>query len=136
MKKLLFKYAYLMSLILLIPSAASAETVLYCKDELATGINKNNNNYESGRFALNRYTIKFNSNFTSVSGLPGGNMGCHKAYFSENIDPSVVCTVKSGYTFIFNPQTNRFHFSQVSSSGFIDYGDYTSHISVGSCEKF
>ena len=44
MKNLLIKYTYLMSLILLIPSAASAETVLYCKDEIATGINKNNNN--------------------------------------------------------------------------------------------
>ena len=135
MKNLLIKYTYLMSLILLIPSAATAETVLYCKDEIATGINKNNNNYESVRFALNRYTIKFNSNFTSVSGLKRGNMKCHKPYPAD-IDPSVVCRMNPGYTFIFNPQTNRFHFSHVSSSGFIDYSDDTSHISVGSCEKF
>ena len=135
MKKLLFKHAYLMSLILLIPSAASAETVLYCKEEISTGIVKKNDIYQAGRFVLQRYTIKFNNNFTSVAGLPGRKMKCHKPY-SENIDPSFVCRNLEGYTFIFNPQTNRFHYSQVSSSGFIDYGNDTSLISVGSCEKF
>jgi hypothetical protein len=134
MKKILIKYTYLMSLILLTPSVAYAETILYCQDEIATGIMKQNNTFVQGRFNLQRYTIKFNSNFTEVSGL-GKTFLCSQPY-STDINPSVVCKASTGNTFIFNPQTNRYHYSHVWMNGFIDYSVDSSHISVGSCEKF
>ena len=134
MKNLLIKYTYLMLLILLIPSAAYAETVLYCQDEIATGIMKQNNTFVQVRFKLRRHTIKFNSDFTEVSGL-GDTFLCSQPY-PDGINPGVVCNEKVGSTFMFNPQTNRYHYSQVWINGFIDYGNDSSHISVGSCEKF
>ena len=44
---------------LLFVTPAWAETVLYCQEELATGVIKKNGRWQTGDFELKRHTVRF-----------------------------------------------------------------------------
>ena len=134
MKKLLL-------LILLIPNLVMAENVIYCADELATGILKD---YEKGRevwktsdFKLERHTINFNDNYTSLEGVSAHPMSCSKPY--NHIPDYIACVHSMGSheTFSYNKLTKRFLYSNISSGGYVKKGGPdTESLSAGSCEAF
>ena len=127
-------------LILLIPNLVMAENVIYCADELATGILKG---YEKGRevwktrdFKLNRHTIKFNDDYTKLGGMSFHPMSCSKPY---SIDPDYIACVHSmgsHETFTYNKLTKRFMYSHTKVDGYVDNGYDTNSLRAGTCEAF
>ena len=115
-----------------------AETVLYCKEELSTGFIKENGVWVERRFKNNRYTLKFNEQFSKLLGLSETPLECVWAYDTKNYD-SLVCKSKfaDGNFFNYNTKTKKFIYSQSTIWGYIsDQFDDTNTISVGSCQNF
>ena len=54
---------------LLFARPAWAETVLYCQEELATGILKKNGRWQEANFKLRRHTVKFDEKNMTLGGL-------------------------------------------------------------------
>ena len=61
---------------------ANAEQVYYCTTELNTGIikDKKTGKWRKGNFGQERYTIKFNDDYTKLDGVENGTMKCHTPY--------------------------------------------------------
>lgn len=135
MKKLLI---LLFLLSLLFATSIKAEIVLYCKSDLIVGIIKDNESWRKGNFGLNRHTIKFSNNYDSLTGLSYNDMVCSYPY---SLEPQmVVCVHSAGSheTFIFNKNSKRYTFSNVSVMGYsMNREDPdTEVLEVGTCEKF
>ena len=79
-------------LIGLLGSTAKAEIVLYCQSELAAGFIKKNGRWQEGNFNLERFTIKFNDNFSRVEGLTSEPMECSVSF---NHKPNLIFCVHS-----------------------------------------
>ena len=129
MKKLLL-------LLLLIPNLVMAEIVMYCQDELVTGISKDHGVWKTIDLELARHTIKFNDDYTKLGGMSFHPMSCSKPY---SIDLDYIACVHSmgGHeTFTYNKRTKRFLYSNISSGGYVNSGPDTESLSTGSCEKF
>ena len=76
MKKLL-----LLLFLMLVSLGSYGEKVLYCSDNLATGFFKENGHWSSGNFTLKKWTIKFNQDYSLLSGLKGGrDWNCFNSY--------------------------------------------------------
>ena len=130
MKKLLL-------LILLIPNLVMAEKVLYCQEELNTGLIKKKGVWKTGNFKRERYTIKFNDYYTILDGISLTPMSCSKPY--KHADPEYIACVHSKgshETFAYNKLTKRFIFSKTSAGGYVANEQDTENLSVGTCEAF
>ena len=116
---------------------AHAETVLYCKGELATGFTKKNGAYIDGKFELKRFTLKFNKDFSSLEGLSFMPMECSVQYPSQK--PNLVFCIHSFgsfETFQYSKISKRFLFNRPSSAGYAqDEGD-TDNMYAGTCANF
>jgi len=130
----------LLLLLLLIPNLVMADKVLYCQDELATGIIKRNGVWETSRFQLERYTIKFNDDYTELDGFdnvtaPNETFNCNTPYLKKNM---IKCTSSSfqDVTFIFDKITKRYTFSFITPFSYIENGSDTSSLSAGTCKAF
>ena len=131
MKKLLL-------LLLLTPNLLMAENVIYCQDELATGISKDHHGVmKTIDLELKRYAIKFNDDYTKLDGLPAFYpMPCSKPY---TIDPDYIACVHSRgshETFTYNKLTKRFLYSNTKVDGYVDNGYDTNFLRAGTCETF
>ncbi len=111
-----------------------AENVLYCKSELATGFYKENNTWKEGSFKRERFTIKFNEDYTKLEGASYKPFYCSLPL--KFTKPENVYCVESGEVFIYNRTTTRFLYSSLSSGGFIDNSTDTENLYAGSCQKF
>ena len=114
-----------------------AEKVLYCQAELSTGIVKNNGVWETSRFKLQRYTIKFNDDYTRLEGVSFKPMTCSKPYDYKS--PEHIACVHlwgSHETFTYNTITKRYLLSNMSSGGYVNNGPDTESLSAGTCESF
>ena len=125
---------------LLFSTPAWAETVLYCQSELATGLIKENGRWQTRNFFLERFTVKFNDDYSVVSGLKRVGMRCHKPL---NSFPHIVCDDRTsgpdvGETFNYNPTNKRFLYTQVSTAGYIHNlkKNDTDVIYAGTCQQF
>ena len=68
-------------LLLLLPNLVMAENVIYCEDELATGISKDHRVWKTIELELERHTIKFNDDYTKLEGLSAFYpMSCSNPY--------------------------------------------------------
>ena len=128
----------ILAIALLFSTPAWAEEVLYCQSELATGLYKENGRWQTANFTLECYTVKFNDDYSVMSGLTMGGVRCHKPYSTF---PEIVCndTIKKrdvGRTFNYNPKTNRFIYTIVGTSGYIMNTSDTDVIYAGTCQKF
>ena len=133
MKKLLI---LLLSFGFLISTSVKAEMVLYCQSELAAGFIKKNGRWQEGNFNLDRFTIKFNNNFSNLEGLTSEPMECSVSF---NHKPNLIFCVHSWgshETLIYEKKKRRFTYSSISSGGYaFDQGD-TEVLFAGTCTKF
>ena len=67
--------------------------VLYCESKLASGIEYKDGRYREISFELERFTVKFNSDFSRLSGLERGDRACSKPYVDF---PEIVCNMNVG----------------------------------------
>ena len=120
MKKLLL---FLFTFGLLISTSVTAEIVLYCNGEMATGFIKKNGVWRTTNFELKRYTIKFSDDYSEVKGLLKGiAFQCKNAYKSEASN-TVLCRnniLGNGDSFTYNINTKRFIYFEDAVSGFIN----------------
>jgi len=122
---------------------ANAEQVYYCTSELATGImkDKKTGEWESKRFELERYTIKFNYDFTKLDGIGNLPFGCLRSYpgIPEAIN-FITCYSKldTGDIFLFDKQTHRFFYVYGNVAGYLrnKKNSDTNTIYAGTCQKF
>mgnify|MGYP006120132811 CR=1 FL=1 len=128
MKKLLL-------LLLLIPNLVMAENVMYCQDELATGIVKKNGVWKSGNFILERHTIKFNDDYTKSDGF-NKTMNCNTPYGLIDKDLIFCISEFQNTTFVYNKITMRYTYSIISQFSYIKNAKDTSSLGAGSCEAF
>lgn len=137
MKKLLL-------LILLIPNLVMAENVIYCQDELATGISKDHGVWKTIELELERHTIKFNDDYTKLEGLSAFHpMSCsnpYKALEEMNLSDfdyiACVHSMGSHETFTYDKRAKRFLYSNTKVDGYVDNGYYTNFLRAGTCEAF
>jgi hypothetical protein len=137
MKKLLL---FLFTFGLLISTSSTAEIVLYCNDEMATGFTKENGNgiWRKGNFTLDRYTIRFSDDYSEVKGLDSSRVWQCKDSFQTKKYNTVICSSNfdAGEMFTYNKNTQRFVFVKGTAFGFVANGVDTDIISGGTCQKF
>ncbi len=133
LKKSIFLYVLLSVLVL--PMASKAEGILYCSSELAPGIIKGDNGlWREGSFMQKRFTVKFNDDFTELSGVRYDSMTCNQSSSSR---PNLVfCTTHDADAFIYDKNTRRFIYSDISAFGYPTNQTDTSQIYAGTCENF
>ena len=124
---------------LLLSVYVQAEVVLYCQTELATGISKDKQTgrWKTGSFILERHTIKFDDDYTSVTGLwLNQPFRCAPGY--STYPHQIVCLSKNGLTFIYDKSTRRFLYSRVSTSSYTENEPNadTAGLEAGTCQKF
>ena len=132
LKLLLFLFTFGIS------TSVSAEIVLYCNSELATGFFKENGIYRTGNFKLERYTVKFSDDYSEVKGLDAHLIWECKIPFNNKKYNTVICMSKwnIGETFIYNKKTKRFMNYSAATFGFLNNGNDTNTMHAGTCEKF
>jgi hypothetical protein len=123
---------------------ANAEQVYYCTSELATGIikDKKTGKWKKGNFKEQRYTIKFNDDYTKLDGLDKNTWYCLKPYdwnFPE-IKNMIVCyhQFNGGSVFSFDFKTLRFLSSAAHLMGYVENtkDPDTNIMNAGTCQKF
>ena len=122
---------------------ANAEQVYYCASEISTGIDKDEKTgmWEQYKFQSKRYTIKFSSDFSKLSGVDpmGGFMLCKTPHNNlKKYNHLVVCynTDNVGFVFMFDKKTNRFINSTAGILGYLSEGTATDVLYAGTCKKF
>ena len=119
--------------------SANAENVFYCHSELATGFLKENNSWKSSNFEKNRFSIKFNDEYSTLSGLEVLPFECLWSYGERSRHNTAVCTsvFKNGLIFIYNIKTKKFLYSTSSVFGYTSSNlSDTSEMYAGSCTDF
>jgi hypothetical protein len=134
MKKLLI---LLFSFGLLMSTSVSAEIVLYCQSELTAGLIKENGTWKTSKFNNDRYTIKFNDNYSILMGINVQNWTCQDSYSTSEYN-TIMCysPYQNGGSFSYHKKTNRFMKVDNTTFGYISKGEDTSTISAGTCQKF
>lgn len=126
-------------LAVLLGAPAQAETVLYCQSELETGFIKKNGAWITTKFKTYRWTVKFNNDFSQLSGLDEGRPYlCDWAYGRKSLG-TVVClsSYENGENFIYNVNKKRFLHSRPSAAtGYDADGKDTDSFFAGTCKKF
>ena len=112
-----------------------AETVMYCSTELATGFIKDNGSWRTTSFKKKRYTIKFNRDFTKLSGLlESGTFDCKENSLSPNV---IVCSsFLDGSTFMLDRITERFTYFSAGLFAYVQDQPDTDNLNAGTCTKF
>ena len=129
------KYLMICAMVICFPVVSQAEMILYCQSELATGFIKEENSWREGSFKLQRWTVKFNGNFTKVEGFREP-MKCSVVYS----DPKEVISCEGDFNSLtFHKESLRFvyftgSFSYVENKP--DSGTDTESIYAGTCQKF
>ena len=135
-QKLLFVF---ITIGLLVSNNVKADTVLYCQSDLATGFIKENGSWRDANFQQQRYTIKFNKDYSRLEVLSSQfPMECSVRYRSK---PNLVfCAglIGSHRSFMYSKITKRFVFSYISSVGYVDNPNNsgTENMYAGTCQTF
>jgi len=141
MKKLL-----LLLFSIFISLSSYADTVLYCQDKLATGIAKNDNGiWKTEGFVNNRYTIKFNDDYSSLIVIDK-----YQEILEENNaiphilscvnfwgNDGVICNNNdTGFSFRYLKSKKRYVYISSGPAGYLINNIGTDSISAGTCAKF
>ena len=131
MKKLL-----LLLFSLMLSFNSFSEEVFYCTTELSTGFIKKNGVWKTSKFKPDRYTIKFNDDYSKLSGLQTFYHFCQQSRTWDESSP-IVCSPSGGMeTFIFKKDLKRFIYMSSTYQGYIDDTNFTNHMEAGTCESF
>ena len=129
----------LLTIILLLFSSVSyAEIILYCTEDVSAGVVKENGNWTRGNFRLDRYTFKFNDDYTTLeAGITGKSVifDCKPLYGVSN-NRSCIDSRNHSELLIFIKNEKRFILASLSPFTGSDTSSDTSVISIGSCESF
>ena len=130
----------LLSFGILIAPSVKAEKVLYCQSELVTGFIKENGSWSTSNFKPQRFTIKFNDDYSELSGLDSDRPYlCDQAYSFAPNALACISGYNNGTSFLFNKAKKRFVWSRITL-----YGGYdrnlpnadTDALIAGTCETF
>ena len=124
---------------ILITSTVYADTVFYCQSELATGFIKKNGVWKTTNFNLTRYTIKFNDDYSVLTGLDEGlPFICRPPYGSVPNMLACLSSYGNAQSFLFDKQTNRFVLSFAKVSGYLtnESDSDTENLYAGICQTF
>lgn len=127
-------------------SFANEENVYYCSSEIASGIylDQKTGKWLGSGFAPERYTVKFNSNYTKVKGILNDkeNWDCWIPFlgFAYKYKDMRVCIDSNyqGVLFTFDIKTLRFLFAYAGISGYLANQNEpdSNMIYAGKCQKF
>ena len=119
-------------------SFANAEQVYYCASELNAGIIKDQKTgkWRKGNFEDERYTLKFNDDYTKLDGLSAVHFNCFIPFGSMNTMRVCYGNFNGGELFQFDKNTLRFFMLHGSIYGYLDNGVDDNWITGGTCEKF
>ncbi len=143
---------FILAFLVLGATPALAEQVLYCQDELATGMIHKNGKWETGKFKPQRHTIKVFGDFLGIE-LSGSHF--KNQYFecstpnSKKLTQSRICIAKNkfdnsigSYFFFIDMKSLRYSSVFVSSGGYIESfiapgnNPDTDSLHAGTCTKF
>lgn len=147
--QLLTRLLMLLILFLFPLKQATAETVLYCQSELATGIFEENGKYDTSKFQPERYTVKVVGDFSEIF-IKNRIYDCRPSFGSSYKPHLITCfhTAKlsdSGNrvdyggmpeVFFYNRELKRFIFANLSTSGYGSNDTDTDVLFAGKCETF
>lgn len=130
------RLAIIFSLLFVTP--AGAETVLYCQEEISTGVVKENYRWKTATFKLKRHTVKFDEKKMTLEGVSYKGMKCRVPY---SFLPNAIYCIDIEYDhslFVFDKESLRFSFYKPSHAGWVEnHQDAdTNHMSHGTCQKF
>ena len=133
-----FKTLVLGLVLVTLGTPLKAETVMYCSTELAAGFIKENGSWRTATFNLQRFTIKFDKDFSTLQGItPSDTFQCEPGMKKEHM---LICSSEwnTGTIFGLNRNTGRFFYSEVNIYGFISElaKPDTDTLSAGTCTKF
>lgn len=113
------------------------ETVLYCQSELSTGFLKRGEGWVQGAFEKDRFTVKFNDDFTILTGFSYVPMDC-SVNFPYGLPSQVQCSASTGSSVLYNKKAKRFIFASLSVGGFVENSDQadTETLQAGTCTEF
>ena len=136
MKKITFLCIFVVGA--LFSSIVKAETVLFCQSELIVGFFNDGGSWRKGNFANERYTIKFNNDYSKLYGLDEMlPYNCLQPYLHAPDALACLSGFSNGQSFIFNKRTKRFVFSFSKLNGGYDInGPDTDFLAAGTCKKF
>lgn len=128
------------------PNVAKAdEQVLFCTEEIGSGIVFKNGSWTTGRFAPNRFTLKHNltrtgGDLTISESSVATEFNC-EADILNNALYTCTETPPYGYSFQFNRENGRFVYYRGSPWGYPNWkpsntSTDTSHVAAGSCVSF
>ena len=122
---------------------ASAQEVYYCMDEITNGIIKRKTGiWERTGITPERYTIKFNEDYTELKGLHklDTTWDCHISYggYVEGFSNVRICyyNLHSGEVFTFDIKTLRYLYLIGVPSGYVENRQDTNSLHAGTCKKF
>ena len=132
--------AILVLLFVVIPFV-NAEQVYYCTAELAVGItyDENTRTWKKQSFKPERYTIKFNDDYTEVEGVdPATSWECKDAHYDYDSDTRICFSRQAnGESFQFMKKYLRFLLLNTSVNGYVRKDPRNDNLmSAGTCEKF
>jgi hypothetical protein len=113
-----------------------AEDVFYCTTELSTGFGMKDGVWETRKYKDDRYTIKFNDDYSTLSGLQTFHHYCEQSRTWDESSPIVCSPLGQMETFIFNKDLKRFIYMSGTYTGYIDNLDFSNHMEAGTCESF
>lgn len=151
------KYFVFLGVLLIFTSEVIAEeNVMYCVEEVATGIIFHDGKWVEGPFKKGRFTAKVLEtqdyvgepvvktlvirNIEYKCNIPGfaDRSVCNAVLgYLEGSDRKIRADLTVGNSFLFDNQTGRFSFTRNTINGFVsgDDGD-VEKVSVGTCEEF
>ena len=125
-------------LLSLISFSANAETVLYCQEDLSTGLVKQKGVWKTVNFNPSRHTIKFNNDYSRLEGLTMHPMECSNHYSLVVPYKDVIFCKYASDTFIYDSQKMRFTYASLSVAGYANdpTASDTENLSAGACKDF
>ena len=116
--------------------SASADNVLYCSSELATGFIEKKGKYVESRFELKRFTVKLTNDKKRIEGLPSGSLDCQRPY--STVPNVIYCTNNKWFdeSFVYNEGSGRFVYTVVRVAGYVNPEGDTDNFYAGVCTSF
>ena len=123
---------------LLFVTPAWAEIVLYCQEEISSGVVKKNDQWKTTAFELKRHTVKFDEKKMTLKGVSHKGMKCRVPY---SFLPNAIYCVDIEYDhplFVFDKESLRFSLYKPSHASWVENHKFadTNHTSHGTCQKF
>ena len=127
---------------ILISFNSYGDKVLYCTDDIVSGIGFVNGEWKSEGYKSSRVSIRFNDDYSQVSGLKllesDGYWDCKDTYSNPSLK-TIVCfsPYDNGGIFLYHKDKKRYLYSLNLADAYVDDNrKYNDYIKAGTCEDF